>query len=55
MHRRSLISMLRRGSEEITYSDLVGKIKEMQIPFKAPDIADLAAQYLGEKGVKVWR
>jgi len=45
----------KRGREEIKYRDLLDQIKEMRIPFKAPDIADLAAQYLVEKGVKVWR
>ena len=44
-----------RGQREISYRDLVSAIKEMNIPFKTPDIADLAAQYLGEKGLKVWR
>jgi predicted transcriptional regulator len=46
---------VKKGREEITYRDLLDQIKEMRIPFKAPDIADLAAQYLVEKGVKVWR
>ncbi len=46
---------VQKGHEEITYRDLLDQIKEMRIPFKAPDIADLAAQYLVEKGVKVWR
>jgi hypothetical protein len=46
---------VKKGREEITYRDLLDKIKEMRIPFKAPDIADLAAQYLVEKGIKVWR
>jgi predicted transcriptional regulator len=46
---------VKKGREEITYRDLLDQIKEMHIPFKAPDIADLAAQYLVEKGVKVWR
>jgi len=44
-----------KGREEITYRDLLDQIKDMRIPFKAPDIADLAAQYLVEKGIKVWR
>ena len=44
-----------KGQREISYRDLVSAIKEMNIPFKTPDIADLAAQYLGEKGLKVWR
>jgi len=43
------------GRDEISYRDLLQQIKDMRIPFKAPDIADLAAQYLGEKGLKVWR
>ena len=40
---------------EISYRMIIIHIKEMQIPFKTPDIVDLAAQYLHEQGVKVWR
>lgn len=44
-----------KGRDEIRYRDLLEQIKEMKIQFKAPDIAELAAQYLTEKGLKVWR
>ena len=40
---------------EIQYRDIIGKVKELKIPFKGPDIVDLAAQYLHERGIKVWR
>ncbi len=40
---------------EITYKELMIYIKEMRIPFKAPDIAELAAEYLFENGMKVWK
>ncbi len=40
---------------EINYRDIMSQVKELKIPFKSPDIADLAAQYLHEKGIKVWR
>jgi predicted transcriptional regulator len=40
---------------EIQYREIMGKAKELKIPFKGPDIADLAAQYLHERGMKVWR
>ena len=40
---------------EIQYRDIMGKAKALKIPFKGPDIADLAAQYLHERGIKVWR
>jgi len=40
---------------EIKYREIMGKAKELKIPFKSPDIADLAAQYLHERGIKVWR
>ncbi|MBN1683649.1 hypothetical protein JW865_08880 [Candidatus Bathyarchaeota archaeon] len=46
---------INKGKEEISYRDIVQQIKDMKIPFKAPDIAELTAQYLGERGVKVWR
>lgn len=45
----------KRGRDEITFRDLLEQIKEMRIPLKALDIADLTAQYLVEKGIKVWR
>jgi predicted transcriptional regulator len=40
---------------EIQYRDIMGQVKELKIPFKGPDIADLAAQYLHERGIRVWR
>jgi hypothetical protein len=40
---------------EVNYRDIVLKVKVMRIPFKGPDIADLAAQYLHDNGFKVWR
>ena len=40
---------------ELSYREIVIHIKELSIPFNTPDIADLAAQYLQEKGMKVWR
>ena len=40
---------------EINYREIIIHIKELKIPFTTPDIADLAAQYLHEKGIKVWR
>ena len=40
---------------EISYREIIIHIKELKIPFRAPDIADLAATYLHEKGIKVWR
>ena len=40
---------------EITYREIVIQVKELSIPFRHSDVADLAAQYLGEQGVKVWR
>jgi hypothetical protein len=42
-------------SKEVTYKEIMFKVKEMRIPFMSSDVADLAAQYLHEKGVKVWR
>lgn len=44
-----------RQVTEITYREIIIQVKELKIPFRAPDIADLAATYLHEKGVKVWR
>jgi len=41
--------------DEISYKDIVGQVKELKIPFKAPDVAELTARYLHERGIKVWR
>jgi predicted transcriptional regulator len=40
---------------EISYREIMVTVRELKMPFKAPDIAELAAQYLHEKGMKVWR
>jgi hypothetical protein len=40
---------------EISIRDIFVQVKALKIPFTSPDIADLAAQYLHEKGIKVWR
>ena len=44
-----------RNVEEISYREIVIKVKELRIPFRTPDIANLAANYLHEMGIKVWR
>jgi len=44
-----------RHSIEITYREIIIHIKDLKIPFKSPDIAELAANYLHERGIKVWR
>ncbi len=44
-----------RRLNEIGYREILVQIRELRIPFMSADIADLAAQYLHEKGVKVWR
>ena len=45
----------KRNVFEISYREVFIKVKEMRIPFKTSDIATLAATYLHEMGVKVWR
>ena len=52
---QTILDEYRGRATEVNYRDIVLRVKEMKIPFKAPDTADLAAQYLHEKGVKVWR
>jgi len=44
-----------RHTSEITYREIIIYVKELKIPFSVPDIAELAAQYLHEQGIKVWR
>jgi len=33
---------------EISYREIVIKVRKLRIPFRAPDIADLAASYLND-------
>jgi len=40
---------------EIKYGDIMLRVKAMKIPYSGLDIADLTAQYLHEKGFKIWR
>lgn len=43
------------GHLEITYREIVVQVRRWGTPFRAPDIADLTAEYLAENGVKIWR
>jgi len=45
----------KKPSMEITYREIVVQIKQLKLPFNTSDIADLAAQYLHEKGIRIWR
>lgn len=45
----------KRRSMEITYREIVLQIKRLRIPFNASDIAELTAQYLYERGIRIWR
>jgi len=47
--------MSRRNLQEISYREILIHMKELRVPFNKPDIAELAAQYLHERGIKVWR
>ena len=44
-----------REMREISYREILTFIKRKHVTFVVPDIAHLAAQYLHERGVKVWR
>jgi len=44
-----------KPSMDITYREIVVQIKHLKLPFNTSDIADLAAQYLYEKGIRIWR
>ena len=52
---QTILDEYRGRATEVNYRDIMLRVKKMKIPFKSPDIADLAAQYLHEKGIKVWR
>jgi predicted transcriptional regulator len=45
----------KRKVDEISYREIVIQVKELRVPFRTPDVADLAATYLNERGIKVWR
>ena len=45
----------KKSIDEISYKEIIIHVKELKIPFRTPDIADLAANYLHERGIKVWR
>jgi hypothetical protein len=47
--------IIKRNVSEVTYREIIIQVKELKMPFRAPDIAELAADYLNEKGIKVWR
>jgi len=40
---------------EISYREIIIKVKELKIPFRTPDIAELTASYLNDLEIKVWR
>ena len=39
----------------VLIKDIRAEVKTMKIPFASLDIADLAAQYLHERGMKIWK
>ena len=45
----------KRKLDEISYREIVVQVKALRVPFRTPDIADLAATYLNERDIKVWR
>ena len=47
--------MKRHNTQEITYKEILIQIRELRMPFKTPDVAELTVQYLHDKGIKVWR
>jgi hypothetical protein len=52
---QTILDEYRGRSTEVNYRDIMLKVKKMKIPYSDPDVADLAAQYLHEKGIKVWQ
>lgn len=45
----------KRRSVEITYKEILVRIKTMKIPFSSGDIADITAECLHERGIRIWR
>jgi len=53
---QSILDEFREGQpREIKYPEIMVHVRRLRIPMLDPDIADLAAKYLHENGVKVWR
>jgi len=52
---QTILDEYRGKAMDVNYRDIVIRVREMKIPFRSPDVADLAAQYLHEKGIKIWR
>jgi hypothetical protein len=45
-----------RHLKEVSYREIVAYVRgNRRVSFNAPDIAELAADYIHEKGIKVWR
>jgi len=44
-----------KGLREIRYHEIMREVKNLKMPFRGQDIADIAAQFLHETGIKVWR
>jgi hypothetical protein len=44
-----------RGESEVVYRMIMEKTRELGVRHMAPDVGELAAQVLQEKGVRVWR
>jgi len=45
----------KRNLNELSFRELLIYVKEKRLPFRAGDIADLTAEYLTDRGMKVWR
>ena len=52
---QTILNKYLKHRDEISYRKMVIKVRELRIPFRAPDIADLAASYLNDLGINVWR
>jgi len=47
--------LIKRNIEEITFREILIKVKELKIPFRSTDVANLTEQVLRDQGIKVWR
>jgi hypothetical protein len=48
-------TLLDEHLEEITFREILKHVKGRGLPYPASDVAELTAQYLHERGVKIWR
>lgn len=50
-----LEEFMEKEKMEIKYNEIIARVKTLRIPFSTPDISDMVARILNEKGIRIWR